>query len=84
MTWQEAAAIVVVLAGLGAGAFLVAQRPAFWLEFGFRTLRAIAPPIWRWLSKRMTPAEEKAMQEAYRRGQGDEWLRRRQGSLKDR
>ena len=84
MTWLEIAAIVVLLMGIGAGGYLVAQRPAFWVEFGFRILKAIAPPIWGYLSKRMTPEEEKAMQEAYRRGQGDEWLRRRQGSLKDR
>mgnify|MGYP003341171930 CR=1 FL=1 len=33
MSWQEGVAIAVVLLGLGAGAFLVAQRPSFWLEF---------------------------------------------------
>ena len=31
MSWQEAIAFGVVLVGLGAGAFLVAQRPAFWI-----------------------------------------------------
>lgn len=68
MTWQEAAATVVVLAGLGAGAFLVAQRPAFWVEFGFRILKAVLPSIWGYLSKRMTPAQEKAWRECERRG----------------
>ncbi len=29
MSWQEGVAITVVLIGLGAGAFLVAQRPSF-------------------------------------------------------
>lgn len=77
MTWQEAVATVVILAGLGAGAFLIAQRPAFWVEFGFRILKAIAPSIWGYISKRMTPAEEAAWHQAERRGQGDEWLRDR-------
>lgn len=33
MNWQEGVAVIVVLLGLGAGDFLVAQRPSFWLEF---------------------------------------------------
>lgn len=77
MTWQEAVATVVILAGLGAGAFLVAQRPAFWVEFGFRIIKAIAPSVWIYLSKRMPPDEEAAWRAAERRGQGDEWLRQR-------
>lgn len=32
MSWQEGVAVVVVLLGLGAGDFLVAQRPSFGLE----------------------------------------------------
>ena len=43
MTWQEVVAITVVLLGLGAGAFLVAQRPSFWIEFGSRLGRALLP-----------------------------------------
>jgi hypothetical protein len=77
MTWQEAVATVVVLAGLGAGAFLVAQRPTFWVEFGFGILRAIAPSIWGYLTKRLPPAEEAAWRQAERRGQGDEWRKLR-------
>ncbi len=36
MSWQEGVAVTVVLIGLGAGAFLVAQRPTFWIGFGAR------------------------------------------------
>ena len=43
MTWQEVVAITVVLLGLGAGAFLVAQRPSFWIEFGSRLGRDLLP-----------------------------------------
>lgn len=77
MTWQEVAATVVVLAGLGAGAFLVAQRPAFWVEFGLRIFKAVLPWIWAYVSRRMPPEEEAEWRAAERRGQGDEWLRQR-------
>ena len=77
MSWQEVVAITVVLLGLGAGAFLVAQRPSFWIEFGARLGKALLPLAWRYVSRRMPPAEEAAWREAERRGQGDEWLKQR-------
>ena len=77
MTWQEGVAVTVVLLGLGAGAFLVAQRPSFWIEFGGRLGKALLPLAWRYVSRRMPPAEEAAWREAERRGQGDEWLKQR-------
>ena len=77
MSWQEGVAVAIVLFGLGAGAFLVAQRPSFWIEFEGRLARALLPLAWRYVSKRMPPEEEAAWREAERRGQGDEWLRRR-------
>ena len=43
MSWQEGVAVAVVLLGLGAGAFLVAQRPSFWIEFGTRLGKALLP-----------------------------------------
>ena len=75
MSWQECVAIAVVLLGLGAGAFLVAQRPSFWIEFGQRVAKALLPLAWRYVSKMMPPEEEAAWREAERRGQGGEWLR---------
>jgi len=76
MSWQEGVAVVVVLIGLGAGAFVVAQRPSFWIEFGSRLGEALLPLAWRYVSKRMPPEEEAAWRQAERRGQGDEWLRK--------
>ena len=38
---------------------------------------ALLPLAWRYVSKRMTPAEEAAWREAERRGHGEEWLRER-------
>ena len=77
MTWQEGVAVAIVLLGLGAGAFLVAQQPSFWIEFGQRLVKALWPLAWRFVSKRMPPDEEAAWRQAERRGQGDEWLRER-------
>jgi len=77
MSWQEGVAVAVVLFGLGAGAFLVAQRPSFWIEFGVRIGQAVLPRALRYLTRRMSPEEEAAWREAERRGQGAEWLRKR-------
>ena len=51
MTWQEGVAVAIVLLGLGAGAFLVAQRPSFWIEFGTRLGKALLPLAWRYFEK---------------------------------
>ena len=68
---------MVVILGLGAGAFLVAQRPSFWIEFGARLGKALLPLAWRYVSRRMSPEEEAAWRQAERRGQRDEWLKER-------
>ena len=77
MSWQEGVAITVVLLGLGAGAFLVAQRPSFWIAFGARLVKALLPLAWRYVSRRMPPEEETEWRAAERRGQGEEWLKER-------
>jgi hypothetical protein len=76
MNWQEGVAIAVVLIRLGAEAFLVAQRPSFWLAIGVRFGQALLPRALKYLTRRMPP-EEAAWREAERRGQGDEWLKER-------
>ena len=77
MSWQEGVAFAVVLLGLGAGAFLMAQRPSFWIEFGRRLGKILLPLAWRYVSRRMPPEEEAEWRAAERRGQGEEWLRQR-------
>ena len=67
MTWLEIAAIVVLLIGVGAGGYLVAQRPTFWVGLVVAMFKA----AWPFLSKRMTPEQEKAFQDCVRRG--GEW-----------
>jgi hypothetical protein len=71
MTWQETVATVVILLGLGAGAYLVAQRPAFWMEFGSRLFANLWPAVWKYVSRRMSPENEQRMRDCYRRG--GEW-----------
>lgn len=65
-----------MLLGLGAGAFLVAQRPSFWIEFGARLIKVLLPSALKYVTKRMPPKEEAAWREAERRGQGDEWRKK--------
>ncbi len=84
MSWQEGVAVTVVLLGLGAGAFLVAQRPSFWIELGSRLGKALLPLAWRYVTKRMPPDDEAAWHQAERRGQEDEWLRERWRQSSDR
>lgn len=67
MSWLEIAAIVVFLAGIGAGGFLVAQRPAFW----WGLLAEAFKSAWPVLARRMTPEQEAAFQDCMRRG--GEW-----------
>jgi hypothetical protein len=68
MTWQEVVAVIIVCAGLFAGAFLYGRRPAFWIEFGARIFAVIRAPLWNYLTKRMSPEDEKRMHECIRRG----------------
>lgn len=67
MNWIEIVAIVVLLLGIGAGGFLVSQRPTFWFGLGVVMFRAALP----YLSKRMPPEKEKEFQDCIRRG--GEW-----------
>jgi hypothetical protein len=67
MTWLEIAAIAVLLIGIGAGGYLVAQRPTFWAGL----VGVVFKAAWPFLSKRMTPEQEKAFQNCVRRG--GEW-----------
>jgi hypothetical protein len=71
MTWFEIAAIVVLLLGIGAGGFLVVQRPAFWVGIAQVVIVKLFPYIAAYMAKRMTPEQEAAYQECVRRG--GEW-----------
>ena len=71
MTWQEGVAVLVVVAGLGAAAFLVAQRPSFWIEFGARIIKAMMPRVIQYVTKRMPPEKEAEWRDCIRRG--GEW-----------
>jgi hypothetical protein len=68
MTWQEGVGIALVCVGLLAGVYVAAQRPSFWLEFGGRLFKKLAPFIFAYITKRMPPAEEEAWRKCQLRG----------------
>jgi hypothetical protein len=67
MNWIEIAAVTLLLIGIGAGGFLVAQRPSFWLGLGIAMLKA----AWPYLSRRMSAEQEQEWRDCQRRG--GEW-----------
>jgi hypothetical protein len=73
VNWLEIVAFVVLLIGLGAGGFLVAQRPSFWLGMAGEVLGSLLPV----LTKRMPPEKEKEMRDCIRRGGEWDHLRKR-------
>ena len=77
MNWIEIAAIAVLLLGIGAGGFLVAQRPAFWLGLIRAALQPLVPLLLATLAKRMPEADEKAFRDCVRRGGEWDYIRRR-------
>lgn len=68
MTWQEGIGVAFVCIGLLGGAYVVAQRPTFWIEFGTRLFQRLAPKILAYLTKRMDPETERRWRECERRG----------------
>lgn len=73
MDWMGVFAVTILLVGIGAGGYLAARSPSFWIgvvtELGKKALPFIL--------KRMTPEEEKEWHDALNRGKGDEWLKER-------
>ena len=77
MNWLEIAAIAVLLIGIGAGGFLVAQRPTFWLGLIRAAVRPLVPLLLASLAKRMPPEQEQAWRDCMRRGGEWDHARRR-------
>lgn len=71
MNWIEIAAIAALLVGVGAGGFLVAQRPTFWLGLASASFKAALPFIVKYVGKRMPPEKEQEWRDCIRRG--GEW-----------
>ena len=72
---QVGVALTVLLLGLGAEAFLVAQRPSFWIVFGARLAKALPPLAWRYASNPMSTEAEVAWRQDERRGPGRRGVR---------
>ena len=75
MSGTEAIAFAVVLIGLGAAAFLVAQRPSFWIGFGIEAVKRLWPVvllIWSKMKGLETPEQmQKRVREGRERGGKD-------------
>lgn len=71
MNWIEIAAIVVLLIGIGAGGFIVAQRPSFWLSLIRAAVQPVLPLLLALVAKRMPPEKEQEWRDCLRRG--GEW-----------
>ena len=71
MSWLEFAAIAILLLGIGAGGYLVAQRPAFWYGLVSAAFAAALPRIAEYILRRNPPDIEAKMRECIRRG--GEW-----------
>lgn len=80
MNWLEIAALAILLLGIGAGGYLVAQRPTFWAGLAVVLITKAWPYISAYLAKRMTPTEEAEWRREVLAGRGDEWLRKRRGA----
>ena len=61
-----AALVVAVLIGVGAAAFLVMRTPAFWLDFGQQLVQRLTPEVIKYLSKPLSPEDQKKLDKARR------------------
>lgn len=68
MSWLEIIAVGVLLLGVGAAAFLVAQRPTFWVGLGLAIWAKAWPFVVEYVTRRNSPEVEAKMQECLRRG----------------
>lgn len=65
------ALVGAVLIGVGAAAFLVMRTPAFWLDLGQQLAQRLAPEIMKYLSKPLSPEDQKKWEQSIRRA--EEW-----------
>lgn len=65
------ALVVAVLIGVGAAAFLVMRTPAFWLDLAQQLAHRLAPEILKYLSKPLSPEDQKKLDQSRRRA--EEW-----------
>ena len=77
MSWFEIVALIILLAGIGAGGFLVAQRPTFWVGLVSHVTRQVWPIALQYVIKRNTPEGEAQMRDCLRRGgEGDNFRKK--------
>lgn len=81
--WLWALAAVTLVAAAG-GVYFAAQSPAFVAGLSALAAGAAWKAIRPVVTKPLSEADTRAKNTAERRGDGDNWIRRRLGSLRDR
>lgn len=71
MDWMSVLAVLIFFIGIGAGGFVVARSPTFWIGFGKEMLSKILPVLISFVLKRKSPEEEKKWREEYSRSKRD-------------
>lgn len=67
MDWASVLAVTIFFVGIGAGGFLVARSPTFWIGLATELIKRALP----FILKRMPPEEEKKWRDEYLRGGRD-------------
>jgi hypothetical protein len=68
MTWTDAALWSAFLIGVAAAGFIVARRPAFWVELGLYMAKKLWPLILGYVLKRNDAETEERMRQCTRSG----------------
>lgn len=77
--WLIVGSLVLALVG---GTVLAVRSPAFWIGMVKAAIASAIPAIYATVTKRASPEEEAQVRDAERRGQGDEYRRRKNRNLK--
>lgn len=60
--------VLSVLIGIGGATYMVFRSPAFWLDIGQELANRLLPEIVKYVSKPLSPEDQKKLDEARRRG----------------
>lgn len=60
--------VAAVLAGIAAASYMVFRSPAFWLDIAQELANRLMPEIIKYLSKPLSPEDQKKLDETRRRG----------------
>lgn len=71
MDWLSVVAVLVFLVGLGAGGFIVARSPSFWIGMVTEVGKKAFPYVLKFILARKSPEEEQKWRDSKLRGERD-------------